>query len=135
MYLQKHITKGLNNEVVSISNTYIHTYINSQTQSVDRAITQSYTVQKPQTGSYLKYNQYALLNLIMGDKHNYLVIVNPQNNKENTKINIYTHIGYVHIYDTHRCVENQILSRFYIMRLHHDLKVQSHLYFFSISHP
>ena len=65
MYLHKHTTKGLNNEVISISNTYIHTYINSKTQSVDRVIMKYYIVQQPHTGKYCKYNQDSLLNLSM----------------------------------------------------------------------
>ena len=75
---QKKRTKRLQDNVVSISNTYIHTYINPQTQSGDRAITQSYMVQHPHTGSNCKYNQYSVLNLSMGDKHNDLFIVNPK---------------------------------------------------------
>ena len=39
--LQKHRTKQLHNDIVSIRNTYIHKYINPKTQSRDRAITQS----------------------------------------------------------------------------------------------
>ena len=41
-YINKNRTKGLHSEVVSISNTYIQTYINPKTQSGDRARTQSY---------------------------------------------------------------------------------------------
>ena len=59
----------------------MHTYINVQNQSGDRAITQSYTVQKPHTWSDYKYIQPTLLNLSIGDKQNDKVIVNPQNNK------------------------------------------------------
>ena len=40
--LQKQRTKGLNDEVFSISNRYIHTYIHTQTQSVYHVITQYY---------------------------------------------------------------------------------------------
>ena len=36
---------------------YIYTYINLQTQSGDRVVTQSYTVQKIYTVSDCKYNQ------------------------------------------------------------------------------
>ena len=66
--LQKHKPKRVYDEVISIINTYIHTYINMQTQSGDCVITQSYTVHQPHMGSYCKYKQYALLNLNMGDK-------------------------------------------------------------------
>ena len=80
--LQKHRTKHLHDEVVSLRNTCIHTYINPQTQSGDRAITQSYMVQHPHTGSNCKYNQYSVLNLSMGDKHDDLFIVNPKITKK-----------------------------------------------------
>ena len=53
-------------------------------------ITQYYRVQTPQTGGNFKYNQYALLNLSRIDKQNELGIVNPNNNKENTKTHIHT---------------------------------------------
>ena len=56
----------------------IHTYINPQTQSGYRAITQSYRVQKYHMGSDYKYIQSSLINLSMGDIQNELVIVNPK---------------------------------------------------------
>ena len=40
--LQIHTTKRLHNDIVSLVNTYIHTYISMQTQSGDHAIMQSY---------------------------------------------------------------------------------------------
>ena len=58
--LQKHITKRLHDKFISIINTYIHTYINPQTQPVDLAITQSYTLHKPHTG-IIKINKSILL--------------------------------------------------------------------------
>ena len=76
--LRKYRAKRLHNEVVSLSNTYIHTYINRKTQSEKYVITQSYTVHKPHTGGYCKQNQYTLLNLSTGDKQNDVVIVNPK---------------------------------------------------------
>ena len=76
--IEKKRSKRLHNKVVYIRNSYIHTYINPQTQLVDRAITQSYTVQQPHTGRNCEYNQYALLNLIMIYKQNDVVIVNPK---------------------------------------------------------
>ena len=42
------------------------------------------------TSNDCKYNQYNSLNLSMGNKQNDLVVVNPQNNKENMKIHIQT---------------------------------------------
>ena len=62
----------------SLSAIYIliRIYIYLQTQSGDRAISQSHTVQHPHMGSNFEYNQYALLNLSMGDKNNDAVIVN-----------------------------------------------------------
>ena len=88
--LQKLRTKQLHDNFVSLSNIYIHTYINLQTQSGDHAIIQYYKAQQPCTKTDCKYNQYAVLNLIMGYKQNDLVIVNTKNNKENMKIYIHT---------------------------------------------
>ena len=56
--LRKHRTKNLHDEVVSIRNTHINKYINPQTQPGDCEIIQSYTVYKPHTGRYFKYNQH-----------------------------------------------------------------------------
>ena len=75
-YLQNQRTKRLHNEVVSLSNKYIHTYINPQIQSGDRAITHYYTVHQHHMGSNYKQNQFALLNLSMGDKNSDSVIAN-----------------------------------------------------------
>ena len=50
-----------------LSRKYIYKYIyKSATQSGDRAITQSYTVQQSPTDIYFKYYQSALLNLTTG---------------------------------------------------------------------
>ena len=49
-------------------------------------------VQQPHKGSDCKYNQSALLNLRVGDKHNDVVIFNTKNNKENMKIHIRNHV-------------------------------------------
>ena len=83
--LLKKIAKRVHDEVVSLLNTYINTYIYIylQTLSGDRAISQSRMVQHPHMGSNFEYNQYALLNLSMGDKQNYVVIINPKIHKEN----------------------------------------------------
>ena len=67
-YPQKQRAKRLHDVVVSLGNTFLHTYINKQTQSVDCAIMQSYMVQQPHMGSYCKYNQCYLITLSMGDK-------------------------------------------------------------------
>ena len=45
-------------------------------------------VHQPHTGIDCKYIQSALLNLSMGDKHNDVVIVNTEHNKENMEIRI-----------------------------------------------
>ena len=76
--LQKNRTKRLHDDVISIKNTYIHTYINPQTQSKDRAITQSYMVNQPCIGRDCKQNKYALFKLSMGYKQNDVVIENPK---------------------------------------------------------
>ena len=71
---------------------YIYTYINPQTQSGDRSITQSYTLQELYTGRDCKYILSTLLNLSMGDKQNNVFIVSTQNNKENTTIHTHRHL-------------------------------------------
>ena len=84
-----------------ISQKYIYKYkYQYTTQSGDRAINQSYKVQKPPTESDCKYYQSALLNLSTIYKQNDVVIVNPNNYKEKLKIHIHKSI-YVHIHDTH----------------------------------
>ena len=62
--LQKHITKRLHDKFISI----INTYINPQTQPVDLAITQSYTLHKPHTRIIFLKNKYYLLKPSMVDK-------------------------------------------------------------------
>ena len=93
--------------IVSLINTYIHTYTRLQTHPGDFTINQYYTVHQPQTGSNCKYNQSALLNISMGYTQNNAVIVDPKKNKENMKINVrkrlraylwYTLFTYVHTY-------------------------------------
>ena len=73
---KKNRTKRLHDGVVSLSHPYIHTYINPQTQPGDRAVIQSYTLQKPYMGSNCKYIQSALLNLSMEDNQNVVFIIN-----------------------------------------------------------
>ena len=46
-------------------------------------------VHQTHMGRYCKYNQYAVLNHIIGDKLNNVVIVNPKNNKGNMIIYIH----------------------------------------------
>ena len=75
-YLQKHRAKGWHDEVVSLSNKCIHIYINPQTQSGYHVITHSYKVHQTLMGREYKYNQYSLLNLIVGDNQNYTFIRN-----------------------------------------------------------
>ena len=97
--------KWLHDNIVSLSHTYIHTYINPQTQYGYRATMQSYTAQQPHTGWDCKYIQVALLNLSMGDKHNDVVIFNTKNNKENMKkhtrnhVRAYSWYTYLHTYN------------------------------------
>ena len=93
-----HRTKRLHYKVVSFRNTHMHTYINPQSQSGDRSITQYYTVQQPHTGSDCKYNQYSQLNLIMGYKQNDVVVINTKNNKEDKKLHIHTPCTQICIY-------------------------------------
>ena len=76
--LREHRTKWLHYEVIFLSNTYIYTYINPQTQSGYRAITQSYAAHQPCMGRYCRYNQYVLLKISMLDKHNCVIIVNTE---------------------------------------------------------
>ena len=101
--LQNKIAKGVHDEVIYFSNTYIYIYL--QTQPGDRAITQSYTVQQPHTGSNIEYNESIFLNLSMGDKQNYVVIINPKINKENMNIYIRKRVcansgyTYIHIFN------------------------------------
>ena len=53
---QKHTTKWLPDKLISTRNTYTYTHINPKTQSGDRVIIQSYTVQQPLTGGNCKDN-------------------------------------------------------------------------------
>ena len=83
-YLQKHTPKQSHDDFISLSNTYTRTYINPKNQSGDRAITQSFAVHQPHTGSDCKQNQYALLNLSIFYTQNDVDILNTKNNEENT---------------------------------------------------
>ena len=82
-FLNKNILpKQLHEDVVSLSYRHIHTYINTQTQSGYRAITRYYTVnQNDMRGNCINIH-FKLLKLIIRDKQNNIVIVNPKNNKE-----------------------------------------------------
>ena len=48
-YIQKHRTKSLQDEVVSLRNTYIHTYINPETHQDTMRQQSLVIVQQPQT--------------------------------------------------------------------------------------
>ena len=61
-----------------LSEIYIHAYIHLQTQSGDHAITHSCRLHQPHMVIGCRYNQYALVNFNMGDKHNEVVIFNPK---------------------------------------------------------
>ena len=84
---------------------YIYIYKYLQSQPGDRATTQSYTVQQPHMGGNIEYNESILLNLSMGDKQNYVVIINPKINKENIKRYIRKRVcansgyTYIHIFN------------------------------------
>ena len=88
MYLQKLINKRLYDDVVYFYK-YICIYIYlSVNQPGHCEITQSYTLNQPHMGIKCKYNQYAFLNLIVGDKQNYVGILDARNKNENMKIHV-----------------------------------------------
>ena len=99
--IRKHITKRLHKNIVSLWNTYIHTYINPQTHSGDHAITWSYMLHQPRMGRNCTYNQYALLNLSTNMRK-------LPNSKENIK-NICTTMC-VHIHDSHTYIHIHIFN-------------------------
>ena len=92
----------------NLSQKYIYTYIYQYaTQSGDRVITQYCTIQQPPTGIDCKQKQYALLKLSTRDKQNGVVIVNPNNYRENMEI---------HILSKHR-TRNSFINKSFLFNL------------------